>query len=634
MKFTENKFRLIPNVSRAAFSFSDLYLSNTTGVAEIGLSGNGNKLSFLFESGNIYDSAGMLIKSFADNERINVSGDSQSDSYRYFINNELYRQAAKNNYDFEKLFVNVTGTELSANIKLQAEITDIDYTVTVDSSLTAGDSLSGRVTNNTPNKFRLFKPSYLFLENTSPSFSGEFSGDVAGNSYIDFFLPDLNSDYGDSSINFDMFLDLSIGSDSVSKRVLRRSYVTGDINVTDYSSFSNKSVNFKMKGNGSPNEFVFSKDHDNRSGEICRVFCSSVFDRRGHEKVKQIKYHIKPVTPATVTGTGNFLTGFNNINSGHFSEVPDYYVTSFSSIDSINYNSNNLFSEGCGTSIPVTFSPASGYGASGSGTALLKKTRISLFGSQTFYTVTGYTATNQGSGYNYDPTINVLTGDAGATCFDVIKNSGSAYIYEEFAGSGVRTPVADYAHGVLLTGESIIAVSGASYTGYAITGIQFTNMGSGYIESSGYTPELVITRKATDTGFDSILVSSGLNHSGSFIFNHSGDGYSFSDNWTFRTGVDATGMTTIDTGTIISNSSGYSGIVEVPGDGSCLHIFPSFDQPSLTQDYQISITLEYSGLSNNTGVSSVITAVNQHPSGTGEFWTEPFIEGDTNLISF
>lgn len=635
MKFTENKFRLMPNVSRAAFSFSDLFLSNSTGVAEIGLSGNGSRLRFLFESGNIYDPDGVLVRSYEPNKRIDISGDSQFDSYRYYVNNELYRQTTKSNYDFEKLFVNVTGADLNVDIKLQAEITDIDYTVTVDSELIAGSSLSGRITNNTPNKIRLFKPKYLFLENAAPSFSGEFSGDVNGNSFLSFSVDDLNSDYGDSFINFDMLLDLSAGEGSTSKQVLRLSNMTGNINVTDYSSFADKTIDFEIKGTGAANEFIFSKDLNNRSGESNFAFCSSVFNRSGYKIDKPIVYHIRPFTDLTgVSGTGNYLTGFSNTNSGYYEEVPNYHITSFAGITSINYNSNNLFSEGCGTTIPITFSPTSGYGASGSGEALLERVRISLFGSETFYSITGYTATDQGSGYNYDPTINILTGDVGATCFDVIKNSGSAYIYEEFAGSGVRTPVADYAYGTLLTGERIITVSGTAYTGYSISGIRFTNMGSGYIPESGYTPQLVITRASSDTGFNSILDVSGLNHSGTFLHNTSGDSYTFLDNWSFKTGFEASGLTTMTTGQAISNTSGYSGTVEISADRPCFYIFPSFDHPALTQDYQIAITLGYSGLTNNSGVSSVITARTAYPSDTGEFWIEPFIEGDTNLIAF
>lgn len=630
MKFTENKFRLTPEVNEVTFSFDNLFLSNVTGEAEIGLSGNGNLLRFRFADGNIYDPEDSFIRTYNASERIKLAGDVKSDSYRYYINNQLFRIQSKADYDFQRFFVNVTGVELTSDNQLRTNSDYVNNSITMIGSFVGGNNANGNVNNSTSNKFRVFKANYSYLENASPSFTGNFSGDVNGNSSLSFSLPDLNSSYGDSHVKFKMILDSSLGELSENFDIFRTGNITGNINIIDTTDFADQIIDYEWEGSGFNNGFIFDPPS---SGENVKVYYYSLLNNDGIETPKSVNYHIYPVTDTTgVTGTGKFITGYNLTNSGYYEEVPEYYFTSYSNITGADFKTNNLFSEDCGTSIPALFVASSGYGASGSGTALLERVRISLYGSETFYTITGFSVQNQGSGYNYDAPITLLTGDVSATCFDVPYVSGNSYIYETFSGSGQRHPVADYFYGSLLTGESVKTISGTGYTGYGITGIRITNMGSGYNEASGYTPEIVFTRNGNT--FQSIYDLSGFHHSGTMVYNLSGDYYDFLTNWTIKTGSTATGLVELATGAAMSLDTGYSGTVNMAVGEDTFMVSTSFDQPSLTQNYQIGIAVEPSGQSNTSGVISIVTARTTYPTGSGAFWVVPFEPADTNLISF
>ena len=60
----------------------------------------------------------------------------------------------------------------------------------------------------------------------------------------------------------------------------------------------------------------------------------------------------------------------------------------------------------------------------------------------------------------------------------------------------------------------------------------------------------------------------------------------------------------------------------------------SFDQPSLTQNYEIGIAIDLSGQSDTSGVITTITGKTTYPTGTGAFWVGSLNLEDANLISF
>ena len=638
MKFTSNKFRLTPEVPTLSFSFDDLYLTNVTGSAEIGFSGTGERMRWLFESGNIYDPDGSFVKSYNANERIDISGDSKETKYRYYINNNLYKNGTKNSYNVTKFFANVTGVEMNSDIRLGMDSSFVSTGINTSSSFIAASQISGGA-EPSDYPYRIFSGKYSTTE-LSNSFvgsnlkfrttsSGWFSGDV-GSTGLSFYFSDPNPSLSDSNMSVKVSMDTSLGLIKKNFTIFRSGNVTGNINIIDYSDFADEIINYEFDGTGFSNGYEFAPAG---SGENCKALYYMLLNNDGIETPKTINYHIYPITDVSgVTGTGEFITGYNSTNSGFYEEVPDYYFTSFSKITGADFDADNLFSEGCGTSIPVTFDALSGYGVSGSGTALLQRVRIALYGSETFYTITGINIVNEGSGYNYAPVISVKTGDLGATCFDVPHVSGDSYIYTPFTGSGVREPVADYFYGNLLTGESILTISGTGYTGYAITGIRFTNPGSGFNEASGYIPELIITRPSNT--FQSIYDVSGFHQSGSFVFNDSGDYYDFLQNWVFETGLKSTGLSQMATGDALSVASGYSGSINMPSGERHFHICMSFTQPALTQDYEIGIAIEPSGQSDTSGVISVVSGITTYPTGTGAYWTVPFDPTNSNLISF
>ena len=76
----------------------DLYVSNTTGEAYMGISGytgsvdsaaNSKKLQFTFKSGRIFDPEGRCSSSYKENEIVNIKASFLRKVYDYFIDNTL-----------------------------------------------------------------------------------------------------------------------------------------------------------------------------------------------------------------------------------------------------------------------------------------------------------------------------------------------------------------------------------------------------------------------------------------------------------------------------------------------------------------------------------------------------------------
>tara|TARA_R110000765_G_C18835464_1_gene597364 strand:+ start:142 stop:897 length:756 start_codon:yes stop_codon:yes gene_type:complete len=208
-----------------------------------------------------------------------------------------------------------------------------------------------------------------------------------------------------------------------------------------------------------------------------------------------------------------------------------------------------------------------------------------LYGSSNFYSITGFDFEANGSGYNYIPNLSLLTGNLGASCFDVPRVSGDSYIYSSFTGTGVINPDASYLWGEQITGVSVKTISGQPYTGWSITGFRITNPGSGYFTGSGYTPDMTFYRHSDDP-YSSIASTSGFDSTGSFSFNTSGDSYDFTGNWLIRTGFSFNTLKNFDG--YYGVLTGYSGTAELPIGIKELYVYSYFDQ--LTKDEHVTIS--------------------------------------------
>jgi hypothetical protein len=274
----------------------------------------------------------------------------------------------------------------------------------------------------------------------------------------------------------------------------------------------------------------------------------------------------QPITPADGSGyQSQYITGFSLVTGGRYAAPPTaqfsqyYFVTGLQ-----NSLQSFLFSSGCTGAIPVTFSggsPVSG----ASGLLYLKQVRLSgIFNTGTAYymVVSGYSGISSGLGYHNPP--NFVLGTGGG-CYSVPDASGYQTAQFQFArGSG-----AVYAQAAGLTGLVLTSFDG---TGYAVTGIQVTNIGFGY--STGFPPNISFQR-ATGDSFSG-------NASGNFLYKNTGN-YQFNQFWNIAYNI-GTGFTNL------TDYSGYSsGSLNLYGNGN------------------IGIQISCSNLDNTSAVSGLLT---------------------------
>jgi hypothetical protein len=87
MSFTGNSYRLIPNVKQLSFAFNNINLQGN-GVAEMGISGSG-VIKFRFINNKIYNESGKFVGVYDENSINNISGNINTGSYSFYINNDL-----------------------------------------------------------------------------------------------------------------------------------------------------------------------------------------------------------------------------------------------------------------------------------------------------------------------------------------------------------------------------------------------------------------------------------------------------------------------------------------------------------------------------------------------------------------
>jgi hypothetical protein len=211
----------------------------------------------------------------------------------------------------------------------------------------------------------------------------------------------------------------------------------------------------------------------------------------------------------------SYISGFNLTSNGEYLYTPTVLFTGYYGITGIQEAfAPLLFSSGCSGNLPISFLPSNGSGSAASGlllTTAVQLQNLYFAGIQTYYIVNGYQILNQGSGYTLAPKAIVNTGFYGSTCYDVPAKYPNVFpVFAAFDTSGTLLPLASYLTGTAMTTTGL--VSEGTIPGLIVTGIDISNIGSGYTPSQ--FPFISFIRQPGDT-----LTK---NASGNFVLTTSG----------------------------------------------------------------------------------------------------------------
>jgi hypothetical protein len=625
MRVSGDMFKKTPSLSEYSFSMVGISLTEQTGLARFGFSGGNNTLAFSIRSGKLFDPKGYYVYGYNSGEFISVSGNVSTGFFQYFVNGEEVGYFRKNSFNLEKFFINTTGCSLDIFPSLIGSINLEQIDLEIQPSFYAGTQVTGRVVNNSPFNFNVYSHRISYLGSNKSSLSGSISGEVLSNSSLPFTLYDSGSLEFSTSSEFIISLDSSIGTLNKTVLVTRESNITGDIFVVNDSSFVSSKVEIPFSGESVRSSFSYSRP---ASGRNVVALNFRKFDRTGLALEKSVSFGFSSSNPTgTATGTGTFVTGYSVEASGFYSQMPIASFSEYGFVTGVGFTTSNLFSLGCGSVIGALFKTASGDGLNGSGNALLRSVVIPLYGSRHFYSITGFSIQNAGTGYAFPPYVDLLTGDIGPDCFDVPRESGNSYIYSPFTGTGVIQKTAAYLYGTPMTGVSVATISGNPYTGFAVTGIRFGNPGSGYSRYSGLTPKVTFTRSAED-----LYLGASLDHnieaSGTFIFNQSGDSHSLVNNWKFETGTSLFSLKEISPSLYLGGVTGYSGSVNLLRSDENFYVICSHKQTSL----DIAPTVRVSYSIDNNSFSKSVTITGQPSFSTYSGMLNRVTEVDSGLF--
>ncbi len=528
MIITGASYRKIEEKKDYSF-YSDFIISNTTGDASFGFSGEGQKITWDFKKGRILDPQGNYTYSYLPNSKFNLSGDITANKLSYYVDGNLVSEGqSKNDFVIQRLCLDSTGTD----IDLQATLStsgQAGFSVSpISQFISSGGQASGFISNTgdsaafevfnisvndssftgiaTPTNTLPFRVSGT--NNTVLTFSGNQNITENDTYSIPLFFRTTIGDFnknilftGQKALTQEFFSFTTVdNSDFTGVSGVPSSggnaFVTktGDFSISagffsGADLLNNYPINAELSySSGFTGEFVNSVTGINIVTTGSGYNSDVVIDITGGGFAKQ----------ATATAV-RYLPDFEDVNS---SGIQGALVTSagsgYTSTPSLVFFKNvfklNLTSQGSGyTGNPsLVFSDSTGLGASGTAsTGLLYPAQVGITSLDITFSGSGYTGVPEvtfvgGTGDSFiAPTATALTGivqgvQTGITGLNLISN-GSGY-------TGNAT--LNFAGG---TGSSAILASGIGITGetwpsqIVVNSVNLITGGSGYLSAPTLT---------------------------------------------------------------------------------------------------------------------------------------------------
>ena len=602
-----------PKVQGMSFVFEDLYVDQT-GIAEFGFSGGGNKFYFLISGDRLLDPSNNFVYLCPPKSPITISGDFNGSKYRYYINGSLSSDGkSRAGFNVEKFYAKTTGCQL--DMGLQMACPSIPYAIQYDETFQAGKYLDGKIFNYSNIDFDILG-SRISHDDYVANFTGDITGIVPANGNLSFRLWDVTEFLTVSEADATLELATTIGKIEYDISPTRTSGFVGNTVLLNISQDDYTSIIPYFHGSGDCKNFTWLRwPAESKSYLIDYSYLNENFE----EVDKSLLASLKNISPTNLSvSTGSYVTSYitydpnsdyctgENANlgcsdsqyttpatcqaasetwgpledickgeiagSGRYSGVaPSLEFLTYKNITGVTFNSNNIFSSGTPSKIPMLFSGyPNEFGAGAAGYFLTEPFQINVGNScsaggdsdgVSWRKIVGYEMTNFGTGYTKMPMVFAATGhthdcgngtyEAGiiigqggrctdpqytteATCDsnnkDWIRAEDVAYSVNVHTLSKFQAePVGDNL-AAFLTGLPHFVSTGDSV--YGLSGILITNPGSGY-DSNDMIPRVRATRHSTD------LLGAGVGDdlSGEFFFNKSGTTYNFTDVWNLETGL-------------------------------------------------------------------------------------------------
>ena len=156
MRISGYRNRKVSIIDSSAVAFDlDMEVTNTTGEATFGVSGflgnevpaNSRKSAFVFKSGRIFDPEGRNVYSYLKNKNINLKGTFLSETYDYFIDNNLICSIGKkDDFKISNFFFDSDGCEIEiADLNVYAPVGTLDMASTLQADVFGEDGVAGEV---------------------------------------------------------------------------------------------------------------------------------------------------------------------------------------------------------------------------------------------------------------------------------------------------------------------------------------------------------------------------------------------------------------------------------------------------------------------------------------------------------
>tara|TARA_Y100000361_G_C11150412_1_gene340676 strand:+ start:28 stop:1860 length:1833 start_codon:yes stop_codon:yes gene_type:complete len=514
MIFSGTNFRRIQEKEDYNF-FLDASISNTTGNAAFGFSGETEKFTFDFVEGRIIDPNDKYTFSY-NSGNFQLSGVVNDQNYNYFINNErIVFSGTKNSFKADRFFIDSTGCSLDVNNLIIDGSGSTTFNFQNMNQL-VGDSghFTGEIVVNDPafGKFDIFSGEVLTPDVTGLfSILTNFSTGIEATGILG--VSGIQGIENQSPYNFEAILYTSFG------QVVKTFNVTGTTPFYD-ASLTLTDLQDSVESGGFPNltknlnyiasNTLFTGAPSYATGLPINIelsysggFTGQITGALTGVQVltSGVNYSSNFLPEIEISGDGQnaFVTGLVASNGSlrgidiflggsGYSEAPSILIYSGVNSVSINNSGHGYFS-----SPVVEFSGGRDGGAIASATFNVSNGSISSI-----------SMNSAGTRYVGVPTLNVIPGLSGV----IITNSGSGYLSDPTIfinnGGGSGAAINALTGSGFITGFDLIS-GGSGYTGtptILISGGSPSITGSGdAVLSSGFSGTVIMSSGATATGF-------------------------------------------------------------------------------------------------------------------------------------